>query len=179
MLKVALSTYICCRNNYNYDQRLVFSIKSGDLPNKEFRITRDGDLVLDKALDFETQTLFTFYVIVTDGVTNDEAEVSIRVLNVNDWNPEFRYPEYEFFVSDNRYSCFHSSNLQTICFRSVNGQVIGRVHVTDGDKEDRVSLYIRGEMANVFRITNNGDIMVKNIGYMRGQVAHLLIVAQV
>ena len=69
--------------------------------------------------------------------------------------------------------------LQTICFRSVNGQVIGRVHVTDGDKVDRVSLDIRGEMANVFGITNDGDILVKNIGYMRGQVAHLLIVAQV
>ena len=84
----------------------MFSIKSGDLPNKEFSISRDGDLVLDKALDFETQTLFSFYVIVTDGVTNDEAEVSIRVLNVNDWNPEFRYPEYEFFVTDNRYNSF-------------------------------------------------------------------------
>ena len=69
--------------------------------------------------------------------------------------------------------------LQAICFRSVNGQVIGRVHVTDGDKVDRVSLDIRGEMANVFGITNDGDILVKNIGYMRGQVAHLLIVAQV
>ena len=53
------------------------------------------------------------------------------------------------------------------------------MHVTDGDKVDRVSLDIRGEMANVFGITNDGDILVKNIGYMRGQVAHLLIVAQV
>ena len=95
-------TKTCFRNNYNYDQRLVFSIKSGDLPNKEFRITRNGDLVLDKSLDFETHALFTFSVIVTDGVTNDEAEVSIKVLNINDWNPEFRYPEYEFFVSENR-----------------------------------------------------------------------------
>ena len=59
--------------------------------------------MLDKGLDYETQTLFTFSVVVTDGMTNDEAEVSIRVLNVNDWNPDFRYPEYEFFVSENRY----------------------------------------------------------------------------
>ena len=51
--------------------------------------------------------------------------------------------------------------------------------MSDGDKEDRVSLDIRGEMANVFGITNDGDILVKNIGYMRGQVAHLLILAQV
>ena len=63
--------------------------------------------MLDKGLDFETQTLFSFSVVVTDGVTNDEAEVTIRVLNVNDWNPDFRYPEYEFFVSENRYSIFH------------------------------------------------------------------------
>ena len=137
--------------------------------------------MLDKGLDFETQTLFSFSVVVTDGVTNDEAEVSIRVLNVNDWNPDFRYPEYEFFVSENRYSifCFSCSNLFDIFLRSVNGQTIGRVHVTDGDKDDRVSLDIRGEMANVFRITNDGDIIIKNIGYMRGQVAHILIVAQV
>ena len=34
-------------------------------------------------------------------------------------------------------------------------------------------------MANVFGISNDGDIIIKNIGYMRGQVAHILIVAQV
>ena len=72
MLRIAIECFfICLRNNYNYDQRLVFSFKSGDLPNKEFRINSDGDLVLDKALDFEIQTLFTFSVIVTDGVDND------------------------------------------------------------------------------------------------------------
>ena len=137
--------------------------------------------MLDKGLDFETQTLFTFSVVVTDGMTNDEAEVSIRVLNVNDWNPDFRYPEYEFFVSENRYFYVLAEAIYMIFFffRSVNGQIIGRVHVTDGDKDDRVSLDIRGEMANVFRISNDGDIIIKNIGYMRGQVAHILIVAQV
>ena len=67
----------------------------------------------------------------------------------------------------------------TMLIRSVNGQTVGRVDVTDGDKGDRVSLLVRGEMAGVFGITNDGDILVKNIGYMRGQVAHLLFVAQV
>ena len=78
-----------------------------------------------------------------------------------------------------RYETFNCGYSYEICFRSVNGQIIGKVHVTDGDKDDRVSLDIKGEMANVFRITNDGDIMVRNIGYMRGQVAHLLVVAQV
>ena len=56
---------------------------------------------LIKELDFETQSDYSFHVVITDGVAVDTTLVKIKVLNVNDWNPTFRYLEYEFFVTEN------------------------------------------------------------------------------
>ena len=36
------------RTTYNRDPKLAFYIKKGELPNKEFTITKAGDLLLDK-----------------------------------------------------------------------------------------------------------------------------------
>ena len=52
-------------------------------------------------MDFETQSDYSFHVVITDGVAVDTTLVKIKVLYVNDWNPTFRYLEYEFFVSEN------------------------------------------------------------------------------
>ena len=51
--------------------------------------------------------------------------------------------------------------------------------MTDGDTGDSISLSIRGEMSDVFTINDEGELFIKNIGYMRGQVADILITAQV
>ena len=150
--------------NYHYDRRLVFSIKSGDLPNKEFQVSRTGDIVLEKSLDYETESEYHFHVIVTNGDMTDTAEVTINVINVNDWNPTFKYPEYSFFVSEKS---------------AVDGAKIGHLEVNDGDKDDRISLDIKGDMSKVFGVTADGDLTIDNIGYMRGQEAHILVMAQV
>jgi hypothetical protein len=60
---------------------------------------------------------------------NDTARVNISVLNVNDWEPRFRYPQYEFFISNPGVS---------------PGDIVGRVEAADGDRGDFVTLSLRG-----------------------------------
>lgn len=64
---------------------------------------------------------------------NDSSVVNVSVVNVNDWEPRFRYPQYEFFVSP-------SGTDDT----SPLGQLVGRVEAADGDKGDSVSLSLTG-----------------------------------
>ena len=60
--------------------------------------------------------------------------MNISVLNVNDWDPRFRFPQYEFFVPE--LAAGASSNPL--------GLVVGRVEVADGDRGDHISLELRG-----------------------------------
>ena len=142
----------------------MFSIESGDLPNKEFTVTGAGEVVLAKSLDFETRTEFVFRVAVSLGRQRDRAEVRVTVINVNDWNPAFRHPEYQFHVSE---------------AEAVDGHRVGVVEVTDGDLGDRVSLELRGEMAAVFGAdSDTGALYLRQLGRMAGGAAHLLLTAR-
>ena len=158
------NTVLSLATNYRADPRLVFSIQNKDLPSRKFHLERNGDLVLREALDYETRVSYEFGVTVTDGETEDTAEVTVNVVNVNDFNPVFKYPQYEFFVSESN---------------TVNGRKLGKLDVSDGDKDDKISLEVVGEMSRVFRVTSEGDLLLDNVGYMRGERAHVLVVAQV
>ena len=61
---------------------------------------------------------------------NDTATLKVKVLNINDWDPRFRYPEYEFYVS--------SSTLRP-------GDSVGTVEVADGDLGDVITLSVMGQ----------------------------------
>lgn len=65
---------------------------------------------------------------------NDTASINITVLNVNEWEPRFRYPQYEFRVEDDARD-------------DVELLPVGRLDVFDGDKKDTVTLTLRGSGA--------------------------------
>ena len=109
--------------------RIQFHIVQEDLLGGEFSIGEKGDVILRQRLDYETKQEYSFRVVVTDGRENDTTTVNITVLNINDWDPRFRYPQYEFFVS--------SEDAKA-------GQEVGALEVFDGDKDDRISLEISG-----------------------------------
>ena len=92
-------------------------------------VGRRGELILNQPLDYETTDFYKFKVFVTDGHFNDTTNVEIQVLNVNDWEPRFRYPVYEFFINNNDYM----SNF-------------GRIEVADGDKNDSLTLTLSGKL---------------------------------
>lgn len=67
--------------------------------------------------------------------------------NVNEWEPRFRYPHYEFFAG-------------------VNGglhDLVGRVEAADGDRGDRLTLSLGGHDAHMFFITPSGELRLRNV----------------
>lgn len=64
---------------------------------------------------------------------NDTAAINITVLNVNEWEPRFRYPQYEFRVEAEPEEMGEEGLLP-----------VGRLDVFDGDKPDTVALSLRG-----------------------------------
>jgi hypothetical protein len=54
-------------------------------------------------------------------------------LNVNDWDPRFRYPQYDFRVQGRRLP--------------EPGTKVGRLEVADGDYGDKIALELRGPTA--------------------------------
>ncbi|PSN55988.1 hypothetical protein C0J52_02158 [Blattella germanica] len=95
-------------------------------------------------------------------LTNDTAKVNISVLNVNDWDPRFRYPQYEFFVSNPGVSA---------------GDVVGRVEAADGDRGDFILLSLRGPGARMFDINDAGEIILMDMSLLNSSTAHMVAVA--
>ena len=61
-------------------------------------MSQKGEVMLRKTLDYEKTDAYSFVVYVTDGKRNDSARVNVSVLNINDWDPRFKYPQYEFHI---------------------------------------------------------------------------------
>lgn len=84
--------------------------------------------------------------------------VNVTVDDVNEWEPRFRYPHYEFFV---------------------NGQLnelIGRIEAADGDKSDKLTLTLSGQNASLFFITPTGELRLRETKVYKG-LANLEVVA--
>nr|CAD7437671.1 unnamed protein product [Timema bartmani] len=140
------------------DKRLRFWL---DEPGK-FAITSAGDIILQQPLDYETEEGYSFLVHVTDGRMNDSASINISVLNVNDWDPRFRYPQYEFFITDTQI---------------MEGDMVGRVEAADGDRGDFIIMSLRGPSARMFDITESGDIILVDLSLLNSTEAHMVVIA--
>ncbi|CAH1982952.1 unnamed protein product [Acanthoscelides obtectus] len=130
---------------------------------KTFSLNTKGEISLKKKLDYEEMPQYTFKVFATDGVTNDSTTVNVSVVDVNEWEPRFRYPHYEFFVA----GAYQSSD------------PLGRIEAADGDKTDTLTLELRGANASLFSITPDGELRLKD-GVLRNDIkgtAHLTLVA--
>nr|CAD7397929.1 unnamed protein product [Timema cristinae] len=138
------------------DKRLRFWL---DEPGK-FAITSAGDIILQQPLDYETEEGYSFLVHVTDGRMNDSASINISVLNVNDWDPRFRYPQYEFFITDTQI---------------MEGDMVGRVEAVD--RGDFIIMSLRGPSARMFDITESGDIILVDLSLLNSTEAHMVVIA--
>lgn len=84
--------------------------------------------------------------------------VNVTVEDVNEWEPRFRYPQYEFFVS------------------TQPNELVGRIEAADGDKSDKLHLSLIGVNASMFFITQNGELRLKELRQYNGE-ANLAVVA--
>lgn len=157
-LNSVIGTLLTNRPN---DRRIKYSIR--DLPNEEFTVDSKGDVILRKVVDYELTEFYSFNVFISDGRKNDSASVNVTLLNINDWDPRFKYPQYEFFVQAED---------------ALNGHFIGNLEVHDGDKGDKVSLHLKGPYARIFSISRDGELVISAIDHLNSTEAHLIAVAQ-
>ncbi|XP_039300671.1 cadherin-87A-like, partial [Nilaparvata lugens] len=104
---------------------------------------------------------------------NATANVNISVLNVNDWDPRFRYPQYEFFVPEiprERGEVREDEEGEA-------GLMVGKVEAADGDRGDFITLSLRGPAARMFTIDDSGQIRIKDLSALNSSTAHLVAVA--
>lgn len=91
--------------------------------------------VLQKAFDGIDGRYKSYYLLCGAQFQNDTASINITVLNVNEWEPRFKYPQYEFRVEAD--SDAGGGGLLPV----------GRLEVFDGDAGDNVTLTLRGSDA--------------------------------
>ncbi|XP_034194591.1 protocadherin Fat 4-like Cad96Ca isoform X1 [Osmia lignaria lignaria] len=142
------------------DSNLRFWLVGAIEDLERFSITNSGELILKGTLDYERRIQHSFLVRVTDGHHNDTSRVNVSVEDVNEWEPRFRHPRYEF----------HAATLR-------EGSIVGKLEAADGDRDDKVSLSLRGPDARSFEIRDNGELILRTAATINGSLARLVAVA--
>nr|XP_049698063.1 protocadherin-16 isoform X1 [Helicoverpa armigera] len=147
---------------HNLQNNLQFYVSDRSFLDK-FAINSAGEVVLRRPLDYETADSYHYQVMVTDGVSNDTASINITVLNVNEWEPRFRYPQYEFRVDDD------AGDAELL--------PVGKLDVFDGDKQDNVTLTLRGSGADALVVNASGGVWVRSSALRAHNASVLHVVA--
>ena len=148
-----------------------------------------GEVILQKPLDYEQATRHDFIVVATDGVANATAEVSLEVIDVNDWEPRFRETHYEFVVPKSvSQMLFNNSSFIFINFfifqqslrsraESFDGVMIGKIEAADGDRNDKIELSLRGQHAGLFEIDSSGNLYIRPEMPVNESTIHIVAIA--
>lgn len=147
--------------NRHFDDQLFFTLENTF--DGLFGINNSGELVPLKQLDYEQEDSYSLRATVASGNMVDTVIVNISVQNVNEHDPAFTYDQYHFHVSD---SDLKSNNS------------VGRVVVSDGDRNDLVHLRLTGTLASAFAIDDHGYITIRNVSKLNSTMAHLVVIAR-
>ncbi|XP_054709710.1 cadherin EGF LAG seven-pass G-type receptor 3-like [Uloborus diversus] len=131
-------------------------------PSEEFAIQNTGEIIVAKPLDYERQMKYSFRVVASDGKTSDVARVNVTVMNVNDNDPTFAQPQYNFLVKHDDVRI---------------GSLIGTIEVKDGDINDTIELNVKGPFARVFSISHKGELRVRSLEFLNASTCHVIVVA--
>ncbi|KAJ8667841.1 hypothetical protein QAD02_009504, partial [Eretmocerus hayati] len=145
---------------------LWYDIVAGD-PRDEFVIGRDnGNLLLAKQLDWETQQSYNLTISVTDGVHTTLGNVIVKVIDINDHRPEFSEPIYRIDVSENLVD---------------RGESVLQLHATDLDQDRRLFYSLHNAQTqsslNIFHVDSLNGTLSLNEPLDREAIAeHVLTV---
>jgi len=154
-------TLLALAVNRPTDSKVRFVLENG---REQFSVDNTGEMKLTTALDYEVQNFYQLIVWVTDGVSNDTALVKVTVSNVNDCSPLFSEEEYIFVV-----------NQSTLA----KGLVVGRVHVSDADVGDVVTLQFKPTPhSRAFGINDEGEIILSDPSELNATVVPLTVIAR-
>ncbi|GFQ85505.1 cadherin EGF LAG seven-pass G-type receptor 2 [Trichonephila clavata] len=151
---------ITVRTTKPNDKHVRFELHEN--PTEEFAIQNTGEIIIAKPLDYERQTLYSLRVVASDGKTSDVAWVNITIMNVNDNDPTFSQPQYNFLVKQ--------QDMRV-------GSLIGTIEVKDGDVNDSIELNLKGTYARVFSISHKGELRVRNLEFLNASTCHIIVFA--
>lgn len=115
-----------------------------------FTLGELGELILRNPLDYEKRTRHLFGVMASDIYGNNATTViQIDVIDVNDWEPRFRQNMYEFVIPKNS-----GDDAEPI--------PLGKLEAADGDRNDLISISIRGAHAHLFHVDSFGTLWLKS-----------------
>ncbi|KPJ09980.1 Protocadherin Fat 1 [Papilio machaon] len=150
----------------------------------KFAINSAGEVLLRRALDYETAQHYHYQVM------NDTAAVNISVIDVNEWEPRFRFPHYEFRVdvdaaAHQDHLDFTSSGIRSVEEDAaeagdVAGYVrVGRLDVHDGDGADTVTISLRGPDAELLYVREGGELFLRRsaLAALNSSVLHVVATA--
>uniref|UniRef100_A0A1B0CR07 Cadherin domain-containing protein n=2 Tax=Lutzomyia longipalpis TaxID=7200 RepID=A0A1B0CR07_LUTLO len=143
---LGVGSRILVLNTNRPNRHLRFQILD-KIQSEYFSVSNVGEILLQKPLDYENSTRHTFDVRVTDGVSNATAQVTVEVIDVNDWEPRFRESHYEFVVPK---SLITSEPV-----------ALGKIEAADGDRNDRIALDLKGALADLFSIDSRGVLWLR------------------
>ncbi|XP_022647688.1 protocadherin Fat 4-like [Varroa jacobsoni] len=125
-----------------------------------FSIGTKGEVYLQKSIDYEIRREYILTAFVSDGKDRDLTKINITVLNANDNDPVFEFPQYTFIMPVN----------------AKPGELVGKVKCTDGDRDDQIGYSLEGPNSNAFYINDRGEIRLKNMDQVN-ITSHMVIVA--
>ena len=121
---------------------LVYNILSGN-EGATFQVnSNNGDLILKRALDYESIKEYNMVVEVTDGIHQDTATIAITVLDIDDEPPIFTASQYTASIVEN--AAFGTSVL-TVEAIDVDSKLI--VFEVKGQAEGRFSIDSNGVLS--------------------------------
>lgn len=134
----AVGTVLLTLSISKSNQPINYVIKDTSREANFFRINSIGEIIVNRQLDYEANKVHRFQVVAIDGERNTTAEIEIEVIDVNEWEPRFRQPSYDF-------------SLPKIGNAS-KPIALGKLEAADGDQNDRISINVHGDLAQHFFI---------------------------
>ncbi|XP_017135093.1 fat-like cadherin-related tumor suppressor homolog [Drosophila miranda] len=147
------------------NDQLWFNISSGNEANT-FHIGQDnGNILLAKYLDYETETSYNLNISVTDGTFVTYTSIMIQVIDTNDNTPQFAKDVYHVNISEN----------------IEEESVIMQLHATDRDEDKKLFYHLHATQdpssLALFRIDSiSGNVIVAQRLDFEKTAQHILIV---
>ncbi|EDW39521.1 GL11897 [Drosophila persimilis] len=129
------------------NDQLWFNISSGNEANT-FHIGQDnGNILLAKYLDYETETSYNLNISVTDGTFVTYTSIMIQVIDTNDNTPQFAKDVYHVNISEN----------------IEEESVIMQLHATDRDEDKKLFYHLHATQDPSSLALNSIDSIIKDL----------------
>ena len=149
LLSTGFIYFTCADDDSGPNGQLSFSLSAGNT-GMTFAIDENGLVSLARSLDFESTSEYNITVQCTDGAgLSDTALLSVAVIGVNEYRPEFENATYMFVVDE---------NLQA-------GELVGMVRAFDLDSgpDGTISYSVASGIGAAFFTINDMGHIHKNI----------------